>query len=194
MLIWQNIFFNPFNYVVDHKWTKNQKMVMKYIYYRPQRSWAKVIFSQASVCPQGGVCLSACWDIPPQQHHPPPSRHPPGADTPRTRYAPPGPDPPPGSRPPREADSSIRSTSGRYASYWNAFLFNKGWRFVQHKVWKIQIFQRKYPIIIILNEIHTLCRKRQFLHQICMLGRNWLSLPSNLRRLASALSVSLTVQ
>ena len=30
---------------------------------------------------------------------------------------------PPGSRPPREADSSIRSTSGRYASYWNAFLF-----------------------------------------------------------------------
>ena len=30
---------------------------------------------------------------------------------------------PPGSRPPREADCSIRSTSGRYASYWNAFLF-----------------------------------------------------------------------
>ena len=25
--------------------------------------------------------------------------------------------------PPRAADSSIRSTSGRYASYWNAFLF-----------------------------------------------------------------------
>ena len=34
-------------------------------------------------------------------------------------------DPPPGTRqtPPREADSSIQSTSGRYASYWNAFLF-----------------------------------------------------------------------
>ena len=35
----------------------------------------------------------------------PPSRHPPGADT------------------PWEADSGIRSTSGQYASYWNAFLF-----------------------------------------------------------------------
>ena len=42
-------------------------------------------------------------------------------------------EPPPGTRPPspprhgdhppREADSGIRSTSGRYASYWNAFLF-----------------------------------------------------------------------
>ena len=28
----------------------------------------------------------------------------------------------PGRPPPREADSRIRSTSGRYASYWNAFL------------------------------------------------------------------------
>ena len=35
---------------------------------------------------------------------------------------PPGPDPPPRPDPPREADCSIRSTSGRYASYWNAFL------------------------------------------------------------------------
>ena len=45
-----------------------------------------------------GVCLSACWDTPP-------TRHPPGPGT-----------------PPREADCSIRLTSGRYASYWNAFL------------------------------------------------------------------------
>ena len=72
--------------------------------------------------------------IPPPQEQTPA----PGADTPL------GPDPPeqtprdqtppqadialgadPGSRhPPREADSGIiRSTSGRYASYWNAFLF-----------------------------------------------------------------------
>ena len=27
--------------------------------------------------------------------------------------------------PPREADSSIRSTSGQYASYWNAFLLKR---------------------------------------------------------------------
>ena len=69
-----------------------------------------------------------------------PGRHPPGtrqtppqdkADPPlpRTRHTPPGmrqtSPHPPGTRhtPPRQADSSIRSTSGRYASYWNAFLF-----------------------------------------------------------------------
>ena len=71
-----------------------------------------------------GVCLSACWDTtPPEQT--PPGAEPPGADTPpREQTPPPGPDPPSVSRhPPREADSSIRSTSGRYASYWNAFLF-----------------------------------------------------------------------
>ena len=84
--------------------------------------------------------------IPPRiRHHPPPGtrqtpqiRHhpsprsdttpPPGSDT----TPPPGPGrPPPGTRqtpqdqadpPPPEADSSIRSMSGRYASYWNAFL------------------------------------------------------------------------
>ena len=45
--------------------------------YRPQRSWGKVIFSQASVIllTGGEVCLSACWDT-----NPPP---PPRADTPR---------------------------------------------------------------------------------------------------------------
>ena len=61
-------------------------------------------------------------DTPQSRHTPPeqtPLEHPPGADTS------PGADTPPGSRPPppREADSSIRSTSGRYASYWNALLF-----------------------------------------------------------------------
>ena len=58
-----------------------------------------------------------------EQTPPRPGRHPP-----RTRQTPPQnrQTPPPQSRqtPPREADSSIRSTSGRYASYWNAFLLN----------------------------------------------------------------------
>ena len=44
--------------------------------YRPQRSWGKVIFSEAcvknSVHGGEGVCPIACWDTPP-----PPSRHPP---------------------------------------------------------------------------------------------------------------------
>ena len=50
---------------------------------------------------------------PDQAHHPPrPGIPPPQADTP----------PGPGTPPPKEADASIRSMSGRYASYWNAFL------------------------------------------------------------------------
>ena len=60
---------------------------------------------------RGGVCLSACWDTP----------HPPGADPHGSRHHPPE-QIPPEQTPPREADSGIRSTSGRYASYWNAFL------------------------------------------------------------------------
>ena len=51
----------------------------KAYYYRPQRSWGKVIFSQASVIlSRGGVC--ACWDTPsgPDQAGTPhgPGRHP----------------------------------------------------------------------------------------------------------------------
>ena len=101
------------------------------------------MFLQVCVCPQGGRVSASVHagmpdpprtkQTPPDQADPPgPGRHPPGtrqtppdqADTPpdqtppRTRQPPPG----PGRHPPREADSSIRSTSGRYASYWNAFL------------------------------------------------------------------------
>ena len=120
--------------------------------YRPQRSWAKVMFLQASVIlSTRGVSASVHAGIPhpleqtppradtphrpdtppgadtPQSRQPPPpprSRHtlPPRADTPQTRH-PPEADTPPEQTPPREADSSIRSTSGRHASYWNAFLF-----------------------------------------------------------------------
>ena len=71
---------------------------------------------------------------PPQEQTPPwsrhlQSRHPPGADTPMGADPPRADTPweqtPPGSRhpPPREADSGIRSMSGRYVSYWNAFLY-----------------------------------------------------------------------
>ena len=58
-------------------------------------------------------------------------RTPPAGRTPRTREKPPpnqadpprqGEPPGPGRPPPREEDCSIRSMSGRYASYWNAFL------------------------------------------------------------------------
>ena len=66
---------------------------------------------------RGGVCMLG--------YHPPGadtasrSRHPPGVDTPPLEQTP----PPQSRHPPWEADSGIRSTSDRYASYWNAFLF-----------------------------------------------------------------------
>ena len=82
-------------------------------YYRPQRSWAKVIFSQVCVCPQGGgVSASVHAGIPD-----------PRADTSPEQT--PWEQTPPGSRHPPEAYCSMRLTSGRYASYWNAFLFCK---------------------------------------------------------------------
>ena len=87
-----------------------------------------------------GVCLSACWNTPPDQaplqsRHTPPDQAPPlreqthpGPGLPQSR--PPRPDTPqeqtPPLRdqaPPLEAHCSIRLTSGRYASYWNTFLF-----------------------------------------------------------------------
>ena len=70
-------------------------------------------------------------DPPRDQVDPPRPGRPPWdqADPPGTRQAPLGSGRPPRTRqtpqpphPPREADSSIWSTSGRYASYWNAFL------------------------------------------------------------------------
>ena len=79
------------------------------------------LFSQACVILfTGGVSASVHAGIPPPQ-----SRHPPRADT----HTPPE-QTPPQSRPPseqtpprRRACWEIRSTRGRYASYWNAILF-----------------------------------------------------------------------
>ena len=94
--------------------------------YRPQRSWAKVMFLQVCVILfTGGVSASVHAGIPhppeqtPQEHTPPGSRHPPRNQTP------PGLSTPPGTKytPHWEADSGIQSMSSRYASYWNAFLF-----------------------------------------------------------------------
>ena len=82
---------------------RKRKRREKFRYYRPQRSWGKVIFSQASVILlTGGVCLSACWN---KTQPPPRAGTPPGAVTPR-----------------HKACWEIRSTRGRYAPYWNAIL------------------------------------------------------------------------
>ena len=82
-----------------------------------------------------GVCLSACWDIPPreqtisppdqtprEQTHTPWEQTTPPDQTPQSKH-PQEQTPPEQTPPPREADFSIWSSSGQYASYWNAFLF-----------------------------------------------------------------------
>ena len=95
---------------------------------------AKVIFLHLSVIHsvhRGGSASVHAGIPPPRTRQTPPDQ----ADPPGTRQTPPGPGRhPPGTRqtppgpgrhppPPPQADSSIRSTSGRYASCWNAFLF-----------------------------------------------------------------------
>ena len=65
-------------------------------HYRPQQSWAKVMFLQAYVILSmgGGICLSACWDINPPGADPPPQEQtPPKSRLPKSRTP-----PPPGSR------------------------------------------------------------------------------------------------
>ena len=69
-------------------------------FYGPQRSWGKVMFLHLSV--SHSVHRG---DLPY-----PPDRHPPWPDTPLGWH-------------PRAVHAGTRSTSGRYASYWNAILF-----------------------------------------------------------------------
>ena len=98
--------------------------------YRPQQSWGKVIFSVA--CVKNSVHGGSTWagTPPPQagtpspgQVHPPPGRYTPKAGTPPGQVHPLGRYTPPGRYTPRAKCYEIRSMSGRYASYWNAFLF-----------------------------------------------------------------------
>ena len=93
--------------------------------------------AHAGIPPSPEQRLPSGADTPPSRHRPgsrhPPGSRPPQADTPREQTplgadTPPVADPPPREQtasrnrhPPREADASIRSMSGRYASYWNAF-------------------------------------------------------------------------
>ena len=83
--------------------------------------FAKVMFSQVSVCPQGGGCLPHCMLGYTPSRHLPLSRHSPG-QTPPSKQTPLG-QTPPGQTPPLHSADEIRSTSGWYASHWNAFLF-----------------------------------------------------------------------
>ena len=88
------------------------------------------MFSQVSVCLStgGDVCPNACWDThPPGQVHPQAGTplgklHPPGQVHPRQVHTPPQVHPQAGI-PPCAVHAGIWSTSGRYTSHWNTFLF-----------------------------------------------------------------------
>ena len=101
------------------------------LYYRPQTKFAKVMFLQVSVCPQGGVCVAcgrgegACvvggfvwWGHAWQGGRVWQGGMRGGGRACHSRYY------------------GIRSMSGRYASYWNAFLFS----FFSHSTTKTLLY------------------------------------------------------
>ena len=75
---------------IYQKGSQAQRRTLTY-YYRPQRSWGKVIFSVACVknSVHGGVCPIACWDTHPRRGTLLPPTRPPREQTPRTRHPPP---------------------------------------------------------------------------------------------------------
>ena len=99
--------------------------------YRPQLSCAKVMFLPLSVILSigdwRGSATPPLGRHPPGRHPPPLGRYPqadtllPWADTPR--QTPPSADTPQADSRSCAVHAGIQSTSGRYASYWNAFLF-----------------------------------------------------------------------
>ena len=108
-------------------YVKNYQLsiIMITLFYRMQRSWGKVIFSEE--------CVKNSVHRGDRSHGTPPRQaHPPGRYTPAGRYTPGQVHPrrqvhPPGRYTPRQVHPPGRYTpwsmSGRYASYWNAFLF-----------------------------------------------------------------------
>ena len=119
-------------------------------FYRPQRSCGQGnIFTPVCHSVHGGVSASVHAGIPhPPSEQTPQTRPPEARYAPQTRYSPPPRDQVHHPRifwggflknkiffgfflgiffatpAPLQADSGIRSTSGRYASYWNAFLLH----------------------------------------------------------------------
>ena len=81
-------------------------------FFRPQRSWSKVMFLHLSlILFTGRGCLPQCMLGYIPLGGDPPGRH--QVDTLPPRKTPPG----------SSAYWEIRATSGRYASYWNAYLW-----------------------------------------------------------------------
>ena len=107
------------NYDNRTKWSYGVFTLIVWSFYRPKtKLWEGNVFTPVchSVHRAEGVYLSACWDT----HTPgqtPPGKHPTG-QTPPWANTHPWADTPPGRHPPPGGHCR-----GRYASYWNAFLF-----------------------------------------------------------------------
>ena len=104
-------------------------------FYRPQTKFAKVMFLHVCVCPHGG----GTWAGTPRTRYTPPRAStpplrpgkPPWAGTPAgTRYTLRQVHPRAGTPSGSSACWEIRATSGRYASYWNAFLLIIIWSWI----------------------------------------------------------------
>ena len=119
---------------------------MAYLLPPTNEVWGKVIFLHLSVIlfTGGGTWAGTPWTGTPPWAGTPPGRYTPWAGTPPGQVHPPGRYTPwagtPPSRytlpwagtPPPAMHAGIRSTSGRYTSYWNAFLFkNKSYLPIQ---------------------------------------------------------------
>ena len=110
----------------------NSHPIVSFLFnYRPQRSCEGYLFTPFCLSTGGGGSASVYAGIPPPpeqtpQTSPPETRHPPWEGAPPPEQAPLVANsplwnsPPPGAAPPPPADGYC---CGRYASYWNAFLF-----------------------------------------------------------------------
>ena len=105
---------------VNYKAQLNSLIIQTWKIFTANSSCGKVMFSQTcvknSVHGWGGVCPKDAGIHTPTQGRHPLDRHPPPGGHPR--WADPHAD-----TPPRTMGCRMRSTSDRYASYWNAFLF-----------------------------------------------------------------------
>ena len=107
-----------------------QSTIIVHNIYRPQTKFAKVMFSQVSVCPQWGEYLgrypswagtpqagTSSGQVQPPRAGTPPGQVPPQTGTPRSRYTTPRQVHPPGT-----VHTGIRSTRGPYASHGECIL------------------------------------------------------------------------
>ena len=113
-LAWYRLVILPFHCTAGFSSLRHKIEYLSFVLITVRNEVAKVMFLHLSVCPQGGSA-SVHAGIPPPQYQTSTL----GAGTPL------GPDTPQSRHPPWEqAPPSRQLRCGRYASYWNAFLYS----------------------------------------------------------------------